>query len=253
MRTVLTTALGAALLLALGAQPALAAKKDKDAPAAAGPYIAQGIAWANIEAIHQLSNAYKTAEQQRSITYKPIMDQATGRAQQLDAQLKAMAQKLEADAKLPKANEAALQQQYQAIQRLEAAGKQEVQRMMLPVALSKAYVDEQIDDQMEKAIELAATKKKVSLVLRPDGIIYVKNDAYNLNQPILDELNVLLPSAQLIPPQGWEPRELREQRAQQAAQAAGGVAPAVVPATTTPAPVTPAPAPRPAGPTPDGR
>lgn len=246
MKIILNSALGAAMLLALGAQPALAAKKDKDQPAAAGAVVAQGIAWANIDAIHALSNAYKVAEQQRQVTYKPLIDQANVRAQQLDGQLKSMALKLEADSKLPKPNPAALQAQYQAIQRLEAAGKQEVQGMLLPVAMSKAYVDEQIDDLMSKAIETAAAKRKVSLVVRPESLLFA-HEAYNINQPVLDEINVLLPTAQLVPPQGWEPREMREARAQQAAQA-GRPAPAAAPA-----PVGPAPAPRPAGPTPDGR
>jgi hypothetical protein len=45
------------------------------------------------------------------------------------------------------------------------------------------------------------------------------DQAYNLNQDILTELNALIPSAQLVPPAGWLPRA-REQQAQQQAQAA---------------------------------
>ncbi|MBM3596227.1 MAG: OmpH family outer membrane protein, partial [Alphaproteobacteria bacterium] len=41
----------------------------------------------------------------------------------------------------------------------------------------------------------------------------------------------LLPAAQLVPPQGWEPREIREARAQQVA--AAGQQPAAAATTTT--------------------
>jgi hypothetical protein len=64
-------------------------------------------------------------------------------------------------------------------------------------------------------------------------VLAVNNNAYNLNQDILNELNTLLPSAQLVPPTGWEPRELREARAQQAA--AAGQQPAAATTTTPPA------------------
>ncbi|MFM9935457.1 MAG: OmpH family outer membrane protein, partial [Novosphingobium sp.] len=48
---------------------------------------------------------------------------------------------------------------------------------------------------------------------------------YNLNQDILNELNTVIPTAQLVPPAGWMPRAQREAAAQQAA-AQGAAAPA---------------------------
>ena len=64
------------------------------------------------------------------------------------------------------------------------------------------------------------TKRKISLVLDSQSVIKA-DQAYNLNQDILTELNALIPSAQLVPPAGWLPRAQREQQAQQqAAQAA---------------------------------
>jgi hypothetical protein len=62
----------------------------------------------------------------------------------------------------------------------------------------------------------------------------MNNGGYNLNQDIVNELNTLIPSATLVPPQGWEPREVREARAQQAAQGQQGAAAAPAkPSTTT--------------------
>ena len=57
------------------------------------------------------------------------------------------------------------------------------------------------------------------MVISPDSVLYADN-AYNMNQAVLDELNTLIPSAQLVPPAGWLPREIREQQqAQQQATA----------------------------------
>jgi hypothetical protein len=69
--------------------------------------------------------------------------------------------------------------------------------------------------------------------------VLARANAYDLTDEIVAELNALLPTAQLVPPQGWEPREIREARAQQAAQQAGN-RPAAAPAA-------------PAGPQPEGR
>ena len=230
--------LGAGLLLALSAQPALAAKKE--AASASGNPVLAGIAVANVDAIKVNSNAYKVAQQQRPTTYKAQIDQANARAAQIQAQLKPLADKFEADRRSANPNQAALQQQYAQIQQLQQAGQQEINRILQPVAYSEAYVDEQIVEQLEKSINQAAVKKRVSLIITPDSVLFAEA-AYNMNQAVLDELNIILPSAQLVPPQGWEPRQVREQRAQQQ-----GAQPAI---TSAPA----AAAPRPAKPQPDGR
>ena len=140
------------------------------------------------------------------------------------------------------ANTPALQQQLQtqarAIQELQEKGKQEIQQILLPAALSEAFVNEQIEDKLDQAVQKAMEKSRVSLLLQPNAVL-ARANAYDLTDEIVAELNALLPTAQLVPPQGWEPREIREARAQQAAQQAGN-RPAAAPAA-------------PAGPQPEGR
>ena len=143
-----------------------------------------------------------------------------------------MIARFNADRAAPNANQQALAQQAQAIQAMEASGTQELQRLLQPVSYSEAYVQEQISEKLNAAINTAMTKQRITLLLNPSAVVATTN-AYNLNQAILTELNAALPSAQLVPPAGWEPREVREAKAQQAAQQ-GGAAPA--------APVAPAPA-----------
>jgi Skp family chaperone for outer membrane proteins len=212
-----SVALAAGLALAtVAAQPALAAKP---APAAAAPAtggtIVQGLGVASFDAIIANSNAYKAAETQRQTTYKAQFDQAQARNTALNAQIKPLVDKFNADRQGGKVAQAALEQQAGAIQQMQENGKAELQRILQPVGLSQAYVNEQIEDKLNDAVKGAMTKKNVSILISPDAILAVNGGAYNLNQDILNELNTALPSAQLVPPAGWEPRQVREQRAQQ--------------------------------------
>ena len=94
----------------------------------------------------------------------------------------------------------------------------ELQRILAPVALSEGYVQEQINEKLAVAIQTAMQKAGIGLLLNPQATLAAQK-SFSLEQPILAELNTALPSAQLVPPAGWEPREAREQKAAQAAQA----------------------------------
>lgn len=229
MKHILKTAIAASLLLGTAvAQPALA-------QTATGTVV-PGIAIANLDAVIVNANAYKTAETQRQTTYKAQIDQANARSAALNAQLKPLADKFNADRQGGKVTQAALEQQAASIQQLQESGQAELQRILQPVALSRAYTQEQIDDKIDQAVKNAMTKKRVSLLLSPQAVLAVNNNAYNLNQDILTELNTLLPSATITPPAGWVPRQVREQQQAQAQQAApAAAAPAAAPATRQPA------------------
>lgn len=221
----LSAALGAAL--ALGAGNTAFAQQRAAAPATGA--VVNGIGWANIEAAEAGTNAFKTAEAQRPVTYKAQYDQAEARSQALNAQIKPLVDKFNADRAAPTANQAALQQQAQAIQQIQQSGQQELQRILQPVAYSQAYVAEQIEGKLQQAVDAAMTKRGITLLLKPDALLQVSGQSYNLTPEVTAQLNALLPSAQLVPPAGWEPREVREAKAQQAAQA-GQAAPAAAPA-----------------------
>ncbi|GGY95347.1 OmpH family outer membrane protein [Novosphingobium colocasiae] len=222
MRNSFKTALLAAttLLVLAGTQPALAKDKDKAAPAAAPAAtgtIAQGIGIADIEAIVANSSAQQTAATQRQTTYKAQFDAAKAKEDQLNAQLKPLVDKFNADRAAAKPNNALLQQELEQLQGIQNQGKQDIQKILMPVGMSQAYVQEQIEGKLNDAIKNAMTKKGVSLLLAPDSVIAANGGAYYLNQDILNELNALIPAAQLVPPAGWEPRQVREAKAQQAA------------------------------------
>ena len=218
MKILSKSVLAASLMLA-GSQLAFVA------PAAA--QAVKGIAVANPTAIVALSNAFKVAEAQRPVTYKAQIDQANARKTQIEAQLRPMATKLQADAQAPTAaaNQAALQQQYAQIQQIEQSGQNEINQILQPVALSRAYVVEQIGDKLEQATKQAMAKQKIEILLDAQSVINA-GEPYNLNQAILNEVNVLLPSAQLVPPAGWLPRAQRDAQAQQGGAPAAAAAPA---------------------------
>lgn len=215
MKALLKSAAVAGLILS--ATPAIVA------PAAA--QAVKGIGIVNLSAVIGNSNAYKVAEQQRPVTYKAQIDQAENRRKQIAAQLQPLITKFEADRQSGKVTDAVLQQQATQIQQIEQSGQGELQRLLAPVSLSRAYVEEQITDKLNEAVETAAKTAKVTLVLTPDSILYA-DTAYNLNQAVLNELNRVLPSAQLVPPAGWLPRQLREQQAAQQGQPAAPAQPA---------------------------
>ncbi|MFA7603701.1 MAG: OmpH family outer membrane protein [Novosphingobium sp.] len=227
MKTILKSVAAAGLMLA-AAQPALV-----QAQSASGPLV-PGIGVADLEAVIANSNAYRTAQQQRPVTYKPQLDQAEARRQAITAQLQPLVDKFNRDRQAASPNQAALQQQAQQIQQIQQSGEQELRTILQPVGLSEAYVQEQITDKLDQAVKNAMAKKKVSLLLSPQAVTAFNNQGYNLNQDIVNEINTLIPSATLVPPQGWEPREVREARAQQqAAQAQQGAAAPAQPTTAT--------------------
>ena len=173
-------------------------------PAVTAPLAAQSatkVAVVNLPAVVVNSNAYKTAQTQ----LQPLVTAFNTARQAANP------------------NQTSLQQQAAQIQQIQQQGQQELQQILAPVALSQAYVEEQIQDQLQTAISNAATAARVQIVLSPDSVLFADN-SLNLNEQVLAQLNTLIPNAQLVPPQGWLPREIREQ--QEAATAAQAQQPA---------------------------
>ncbi|TCJ39044.1 OmpH family outer membrane protein [Parafrankia sp. BMG5.11] len=217
MKSYLKPALAAGIMFA-AASPMIAA------PAAA--QVVKGIGVVSLPAVVANSNAYKTAETQRPVTYKAQVDAAEARRAAIAAQLQPLLTKYNAD-QAANANNPALNAQRQTIQQIGQSGQQELQQLLAPISLSRAYVTEQIEDRLDTAVQNAAKRKNIQLILDPtQGAVIYADAAYNITQDVLNELNTLLPSAQLVPPEGWLPREIREQ---QAAAAQGGAAVPTVP------------------------
>lgn len=209
MKTFLKPALGAALAAASLAAPIMTA------PAAAQSTANVGVV--NLQAVIANSSAVQAANTQRQTTYATQLQQAETRRQALQAQLQPLVTAFNTARQQPNADQAALQRQAAQIQQLQQSGQAELQRILEPVALSQAYVEEQIEDKLQGAIEAAAKARGVTLVLTPDTVVYAA-ETLNMNQAVLQQLNSALPSVNVQPPAGWMPREMRAQQ-QAAAQA----------------------------------
>jgi Skp family chaperone for outer membrane proteins len=256
MKTSFKAALVVALMLGV-ALPAEAAPARRAAPTgaaapASGGAIVPGVAIAALDVIVANTDAVRAANQQRPTTYKLNYDAVEKRRAEIAAQLKPMYDKLEADSKVPGANQTTLQASATTVRAYEQNAEQELNTIAQPIALSQAYVTEQVEAKLDQAVRNAMSARGVTLLLNPTAIVALNNNAYNLNPGILAELNKLVPTAQLVPPTDWVPRQVREARAQQAAAAQQGAAPAVAPAASpAPAVVPAAPASNP--PKPSGR
>ena len=241
-------ALGSALAAVLVAQPGLAqtVKKPAAAPAAAAPRgtAVAGIGVADLQSAVASTNAYRAATEKRKVDYKPIYDAAQARLAQLEAQLKPLADQFNAD-RAAKKPDSVLQAEYNAIQQAQAQGEADIKQILAPAQTSDEYVIEQVTDKLPQAVQNVMRNRGLTLLLNPDAVI-LSAPIYDVTAPLVGELNVLVPSAQINPPPGWAPRRQREQQAQQQQpRPAAGAAPVVPRPGTTP--------PKPAGPQPEGR
>jgi Skp family chaperone for outer membrane proteins len=189
------------------------------APATA--QVVKGIGVVNVRAAVANSNAFKTAQTQRQTTYAAQIQQANTRQQQIAQQLQPLYTQAETASRAAKPDQAALQRQITQIRQIETNGQRELQQILQPLALSEAYVQEQITAQLNTAVETVAKRRNITLIFDPtSGSPIYADAAYNMTQDVVNELNRLVPSVQIVPPAGWQPREVREAQAAQAGQAA---------------------------------
>jgi Skp family chaperone for outer membrane proteins len=187
---------------------------------------AQTIAYSDYDMMIASSKTFKTADAQIKAQFKAVIDQANGRAQQLDAELTAMKTKFNTDYRA-NPNNPALPAAYKAIQDKEASAKAELGRILAPVDRAYAFVEEQLAAKLPQAVSTAMAKKRVSLLVRREAVLQ-STPGTDLTQDIGAELSILVPSVSITPPAGWQ--------AGQQQQAPASAAPSAAP-TPTPKPV----------------
>jgi len=204
------------------------------APATA--QVRQAIAVVDIDQAIGQSSAAQTAGQQMQTTYKANIDQLNSRrtALQTDIQQKQTALQSAAQAageNPPAATQTNLQNQYNELQRAAQEAQAELQRLEQPLQLSRAYVLEQIGAKLAEAMRSVMTKHKIDLLVKAEAAeaFAPTSDVTNL---LVQEINALVPSVSITPPQGWTPGGQQQQQQGAAAPAAGATAPAA----PTPAP-----------------
>ncbi len=165
------------------------------APASAQSKLA--IAVVNVDAAIGSSAAAQTASQQMQVTYKTSIDSFNARQTALQAQIKAKQDALQAaataaGAKPTPVQQAALQKQYDELQKSAQDAQNELNALRQPTELAKAYVIEQIGAKLEEALKNVMTKNKVDLLLKDESALAYQPNV-DLTSALVTEINTLVP------------------------------------------------------------
>ncbi|MCP1470638.1 Skp family chaperone for outer membrane proteins [Sphingobium sp. OAS761] len=173
------------------------------APAAA--QTKSGLAVVDLEEAVAKSTAYTTAMTQMQTTYKPQIDQIGTRRTAIEADLKAKNDALQAAYKAAgNKSTPAIETQFQQLQQAQQNGQAELQRLTQPVALARAYVEQQIVDKLDDALKSATAKTKAEIVFKKGATESFAAGA-DITPSVITELNALVPSVSITPPAGWQP------------------------------------------------
>ncbi|MEQ6334552.1 OmpH family outer membrane protein [Sphingobium sp. MK2] len=178
--------------IALTAMPAVAQTKS-------------GIAVVDLEEAVAKSTAYTTAISQMQTTYKPQIDALNTRRTAIEADLKTKGDALQA-ALTAAGNKPtpAIETQYQQYQQTQQTAQAELQRMGQPIAIARAYVEEQLVAKLDDALKAATAKTKSEIVFKKAATESFGAGA-DITAAVTTELNALVPSVSITPPAGWQP------------------------------------------------
>ncbi|ETI60362.1 membrane protein [Sphingobium sp. C100] len=184
-----------------------------------------GLAVVDLEEAVAKSTAFTTAMTQMQTTYKPQLDQLTTRRSAIEADLKTKNDALQAAYKAAGNKPTpAIETQYQQLQQAQQTGQAELQRLTQPVALARAYVEQQIVDKLDDALKAATAKTKSEIVFKKAATESFGAGA-DITPAVITELNALVPSVSITPPAGWQPGGQGQGQAAAAAPATPAQAP----------------------------
>ena len=184
-----------------------------------------GIATANVRGAVVNTNAHRTAVEQMKVTYKPQIDARSAREKSLQSELQILAAAYEAEAKKPGATEKSVTPTGQAFQKRQGEAQAELAQLSQQIELALVYIEDQINLKIDAAVKTAMEKKKVDLLVNPEAVI-ARAGTVDITKAIVDELNVLVPSVQIVPPTGYQPGQLVAEQQRAAAAAAQPQTPA---------------------------
>jgi Skp family chaperone for outer membrane proteins len=185
--------------------------------AVAAPASAQvaGIGVADPAVVIATSQALRTAYQQISTAYAAQRTQL----EQLDAQRTTLIKKFDKnnDGKLDDAEQKAAQVETDPTHKQIVALDAQINQIQAPVTLARAFVVEQIAQQLNPAVQQVVSGGKVQMILAPGGVLYM-NDAADVTGQITNALNTRLPAVSITPPANWQPSQVGAQLFQEVQQ-----------------------------------
>ncbi|QGP78806.1 OmpH family outer membrane protein [Sphingobium sp. CAP-1] len=204
--------LAPATAIALTAVPAVAQTKS-------------GLAVVDLEEAVAKSAAFTTAMTQMQTTYKPQIDQINTRRTAIETDLKTKNDALQAAYKAAgNKSTPAIETQYQQLQQAQQNGQAELQRLSQPIALARAYVEEQVVSKLDDALKAATAKTKAEIVFKKGATESFAAGA-DITPAVVTEINALVPTASITPPAGWQPGGRQGQAAAAPAPATPAQAP----------------------------
>lgn len=174
------------------------------APLPAAAQAVSNVAVANLDEAVQKSAAYTNAVAQIRTTYKAQIDQFEARSKALNAEIQPLVTAFQTAQRAPNPNQQALQTQAQNIQTRQQAAQRELAGIFQPVSRAQAYVEEQIVQRLDASLKAAMTKKRVTMVVRPEATISYQ-PTMDITADITAELNTAVPSVSITPPANWQP------------------------------------------------
>ncbi len=148
------------------------------------------------------SQALQTAYNQIGTTYQAQRTQLEQLQQQRDALIRQF--DTDGDGQMSEAEQQAAQANASAVQQLQTLD-QTIQQTQAPIQLARVYAIEQIAMQYGPAVQQVVTANNVSLILSPGSVVYA-NDAVDLTDEIVAQLNTLVPTVSTAVPAGWQPQ-----------------------------------------------
>ncbi|TMM49049.1 OmpH family outer membrane protein [Qipengyuania marisflavi] len=83
--------------------------------------------------------------------------------------------------------------------------EQQIGQISQPIVLAQTYAVEQLINDYNNARQQVISQKKIQIMLAPDAIQWAP-DSVNVTADIVAALDKRVPTVQIVPPAGWQPR-----------------------------------------------
>lgn len=172
---------------------------------AAAPVQAQaikGVAVVDEQKVLEGSNAAKAADQQIAQQYAQDIQLFQQTKQSIEAQLKPLYDQFAAEQAKPSPNRQVLENIATQATQLESQGEERLKQIGQPIAISRAYVGEQLSTRIKAAIATVAARRQATIVVSSGSTFYAAPSA-DITNDVITELNRDTSPIGVVPTAQW--------------------------------------------------